>query len=96
MRLLFTLILLASPVLWATTPPLELAKQLTDKHQVERYLASEKYDGIRATWINGELRSRGGLLINTPANLPQTGHRCALMVSSGRDEGASIMSVTPY
>lgn len=68
MRLLFTLILLASPVLWATTPPLELAKQLTDKHQVERYLASEKYDGIRATWINGELRSRGGLLINTPAN----------------------------
>lgn len=34
---------------------------------VSEYLVSEKYDGVRAIWKNGELRTRNGNIIHAPS-----------------------------
>jgi DNA ligase-1 len=38
-----------------------------NNQDIQSYLVSEKYDGIRAIWKNGELRTRKGNLIHAPA-----------------------------
>ncbi|WP_370980339.1 DNA ligase [Agaribacterium sp. ZY112] len=37
------------------------------QQDISDYLVSEKYDGIRAVWRDGQLRSRSGKRINAPA-----------------------------
>jgi DNA ligase-1 len=45
--------------------PVQLAT-VYDHQNIHAYLVSEKYDGIRAIWNNGELRTRNGNIINAP------------------------------
>lgn len=54
----------------STAPPLELAKpfkQGKQQHDVSQYLASEKYDGVRATWTGKKLVSKSAKPIYAPA-----------------------------
>lgn len=44
----------------------QLANIYQDDVDVRDFLVSEKYDGIRAIWKNGELRTRNGNLIHAP------------------------------
>lgn len=48
-------------------PPLLLAQTYSDKHDLVRYLVSEKLDGVRAYWDGKNLRFRSGRLIHAPA-----------------------------
>ncbi|MEM0516236.1 DNA ligase [Pseudoalteromonas sp. YIC-827] len=55
--------------------PLALAKTLDHQPDVNAYLVSEKYDGVRARWQHGQLFTRGGKRLNPPpwfiANWPK-------------------------
>lgn len=46
--------------------PVQLAK-VYDEENIQSYLLSEKYDGVRAIWKNGKLYTRNGNLIHAPA-----------------------------
>jgi DNA ligase-1 len=41
--------------------------QVYENENIDAYLVSEKYDGIRAIWKNNQLRTRNGHIIHTPA-----------------------------
>jgi DNA ligase-1 len=41
--------------------------QVYNKENIQHYLVSEKYDGIRAIWKNKQLRTRKGNIIHAPA-----------------------------
>jgi DNA ligase-1 len=45
--------------------PVQLAT-VYDNENISAYLVSEKYDGFRAIWKNGKLRTRNGHVIQTP------------------------------
>ncbi|GAB3483018.1 DNA ligase [Marinomonas epiphytica] len=51
---------------WAQ-PDVQLANVLSDNVQIEEYLVSEKYDGIRAIWTGQKLLTRKGNEIHAPA-----------------------------
>ncbi len=69
-----SMLLFASIVL--ANKPILLANVLTEDTDVTKYLVSEKYDGVRATWDGNIMRFRSGHTINMPewfhANLPKT------------------------
>ncbi|MFY8275352.1 DNA ligase [Pseudoalteromonas sp. SSDWG2] len=50
----------------ATAPDIESAKPLDGDVELSAYLASEKLDGIRATWMQGKLVTRGGKILTVP------------------------------
>lgn len=52
---------------WANTSAAQLATVFNDSHQVEDYLVSEKYDGVRAIWNGRRLQTRRGNPIYAPA-----------------------------
>jgi DNA ligase-1 len=54
------------PVISKAALPVQLAK-VYDNQNIQNYLVSEKYDGVRAIWKNGELRTRNGNIIHAPA-----------------------------
>lgn len=85
-------LLLSSPS-WANTSPAQLASVFNDTHQVEHYLVSEKYDGVRAIWDGTQLKTRRGNLIYTPAwfteKLPNTYLDGELWVDYGQFEFVS-------
>ena len=62
-----------SGALWATE--LQLAHVYREQ-DITAYLVSEKYDGVRAIWRDGHLRTRSGNLIHAPSwftqDLPDT------------------------
>lgn len=70
---IFALIILFSAAAHAQKTPVQLA-QVYNNEDIQAYLISEKYDGIRAIWKNQELRTRNGNIINAPQwftqNLP--------------------------
>ena len=82
-------LLLSSPS-WANTSPAQLASVFNDSHQVEHYLVSEKYDGVRAIWDGTQLKTRRGNLIYAPAwfteKLPNTYLDGELWVDYGQFE----------
>lgn len=53
------------------TSPVQLAR-VYQKQDVTNYLVSEKYDGIRAVWKNGQLRTRTGNIIHAPVWFTQS------------------------
>lgn len=60
-------ILLYAATLSATEPlAVQLASLYHENVTVESYLVSEKFDGVRAIWREGELRTRNGRLIHAP------------------------------
>ncbi|MCV2403012.1 DNA ligase [Marinomonas sp. C2222] len=50
---------------WAQ-PDVQLAKVFSDSVDVEEYLVSEKYDGVRGIWTGSELLTRQGNKIHAP------------------------------
>lgn len=70
-RSIFFWVLLCVPLLfWCCrgyTQPLTLANTYRSDLNLQDYWVSEKYDGIRAHWDGQRLRTRQGLLIQTPA-----------------------------
>ncbi|MEQ3514923.1 DNA ligase [Pseudoalteromonas sp. BZB3] len=68
----FLAFLLLSSASWANTSPAQLASVFNDTHQVEHYLVSEKYDGVRAIWDGTQLKTRRGNLIYAPAWFTET------------------------
>ncbi|PYF82943.1 DNA ligase-1 [Marinomonas alcarazii] len=62
------------PLFVFAQPDVQLAKVYSDDTQIQDYLVSEKYDGIRGIWTGTELLTRQGNIINAPAwfteNLP--------------------------
>ncbi|MGJ8646817.1 MAG: DNA ligase [Marinomonas colpomeniae] len=63
------------PMLIQAKPDVQLANKFIEGIQVEDYLVSEKYDGIRAIWTGEALVTRQGNPINAPSwfteKLPQ-------------------------
>ena len=51
----------------AVEPALQLAEVYEPGIDLEHYLVSEKFDGVRAFWDGRRLLTRGGLVINAPA-----------------------------
>lgn len=47
-------------------PPVQLANVYSDSVFVQDFLISEKYDGVRAVWKNGQLQTRNGNPIHAP------------------------------
>lgn len=86
----FLAFLLLSSASWANTSPAQLASVFNDSHQVEHYLVSEKYDGVRAIWDGTQLKTRRGNLIHAPAwfteKLPNTYLDGELWVDYGQFE----------
>lgn len=89
----FLAFLLLSSSSWANTSPAQLASVFNDTHQVEHYLVSEKYDGVRAIWDGAQLKTRRGNLIYAPAwfteKLPNTYLDGELWVDYGQFEFVS-------
>ena len=89
----FLAFLLLSSSSWANTSPAQLASVFNDTHQVEHYLVSEKYDGVRAIWDGAQLKTRRGNLIHAPAwfteKLPNTNLDGELWVDYGQFEFVS-------
>lgn len=54
-----------SPKQSAAKLPVQLA-EVFNEQAVDAYLVSEKYDGVRAIWRDGQLRTRTGNLIHAP------------------------------
>ena len=85
-------LLLSSPS-WANASPAQLASIFNDSHQVEHYLVSEKYDGVRAIWDGNQLKTRRGNLIYAPTwfteKLPNTYLDGELWVDYGQFEFVS-------
>lgn len=63
---LLTLLMLPCQ-LWAKPPAVLLAQQYKSGINVNEYLISEKYDGVRAMWDGKQLYTRQGNIINAPA-----------------------------
>jgi len=63
----------ASPLSGQKTTAVQLATVYTNQN-IQEYLISEKFDGVRAVWRNKQLRTRSGNLIHAPRwfvkNLP--------------------------
>jgi len=55
------------PVFLIAQPDVQLATQFSESTQVEEYLVSEKYDGVRAIWTGEALVTRKGNPINAPS-----------------------------
>jgi DNA ligase-1 len=51
---------------YAADIPTQLAKVYSNE-SIQKYLVSEKYDGVRAIWKNGKLYTRNGNIIHAPA-----------------------------
>ncbi|MGO2354995.1 MAG: DNA ligase [Marinomonas foliarum] len=54
------------PLFVLAEPDVQLAKVYSDDTQIQDYLVSEKYDGIRGIWTGSELLTRQGNVINAP------------------------------
>lgn len=54
------------PLFALAEPDVQLAKVYSDDTQIQDYLVSEKYDGIRGIWTGSELLTRQGNVINAP------------------------------
>jgi len=81
---------------WAATlsaPPLLLAEDAPETLPVERYLVSEKLDGVRACWDGRKLLTRSGHVIALPpsfmAGLPACALDGELWLGRGRFEAMS-------
>ncbi|TMN86590.1 DNA ligase [Pseudoalteromonas phenolica] len=89
----FLAFLLLSSASWANTSPAQLASVFNDTHQVEHYLVSEKYDGVRAIWDGTQLKTRRGNSIHAPVwfteKLPNTYLDGELWVDYGQFEFVS-------
>ena len=85
-------LLLSSPS-WSNISPAQLASVFNDSHQVEHYLVSEKYDGVRAIWDGQQLKTRRGNSIHAPTwfteKLPNTYLDGELWVDYGQFEFVS-------
>lgn len=72
-----------------------LAKVLGPAVAVERYLVSEKYDGVRARWDGQVLRFRSGAAVHAPAwflaRLPRQALDGELWLGRGRFDALSAM-----
>lgn len=83
---------LSSPP-WVNASPVQLASIFNDSHQVEHYLVSEKYDGVRAIWDGTQLITRRGNSIHAPPwfteKLPNTYLDGELWVDYGQFEFVS-------
>lgn len=64
----YLLFCIFSNLLVADSPEVQLANIYHEAHHknIQDFLVSEKFDGIRAIWRNGQLRTRNGTLINAP------------------------------
>nr|WP_240722037.1 DNA ligase [Pseudoalteromonas phenolica] len=95
----FLAFLLLSSASWANTSPAQLASVFNDTHQVEHYLVSEKYDGVRAIWDGMQLITRRGNLIYAPPwfteKLPNTYLDGELWVDYGQFEFVSGLARQP-
>lgn len=73
--ILLTLLMLPCQ-LWAKPPAVLLAQQYKSGINVNEYLISEKFDGVRAIWDGNTLNTRQGNVINAPVwfikDLPKT------------------------
>ena len=73
--ILLTLLMLPCQ-LWAKPPAVLLAQQYKSGINVNEYLISEKFDGVRAIWDGNTLKTRQGNVINAPVwfikDLPKT------------------------
>ena len=89
----FLAFLLLSSASWSNTSPAQLASVFNDSHQVEHYLVSEKYDGVRAIWDGQQLKTRRGNSIYAPTwfteKLPNTYLDGELWVDYGQFEFVS-------
>lgn len=56
----------SSYVFGQNKPPVQLANVYDDRVFVQDFLISEKYDGVRAIWKNGQLQTRNGNPIHAP------------------------------
>ena len=88
--LLLPLLAVALP-LWGAAgpaPPLLLANVLGANVEVNKYLVSEKYDGVRALWDGSVLRFRSGNVVNAPrwflSKLPTTPLDGELWIGRGK------------
>ncbi len=96
---LATIILFLIPVLGisgSNTPALKLANEYRSDLNLNDYLMSEKYDGVRAYWDGFQLISRGGIVYNAPAwftkNFGSTPLDGELWIARGRfDELSGIV-----
>lgn len=61
------MIVLGSPALAQTPPPLLLAETYQQGASLDGYWVSEKLDGVRAYWDGERLQSRLGHVFNAPA-----------------------------
>ncbi|MFT5082416.1 MAG: DNA ligase-1, partial [Lentisphaeria bacterium] len=52
---------------YAAELPVQLASVYDGEMDVNAFLVSEKYDGVRAIWKNGQLQTRNGNAIHAPA-----------------------------
>ena len=68
MQFLLTLLILVSTqrAAFADKLPVQLAKVFQEDTPASEYLISEKYDGVRAIWKNGQLQTRNGNPISAP------------------------------
>lgn len=80
----------------AEPPKLLLANVLAPHIDVTKYLASEKYDGVRAVWDGATLKFRSGRTVNAPKwfldSLPKVSLDGELWIARGRfDEVSGIV-----
>ena len=61
-----TLLCFVFPIAILAQPAVQLAKSYADTVDVQDFLISEKYDGVRAIWTGSELLSRTGKPIHAP------------------------------
>lgn len=65
-KYLLALVCLILPALSLAKPDVQLAKLYSDDVNVQDFLISEKYDGVRGIWTGKELLTRQGNPINAP------------------------------
>jgi len=70
-RLLFVIFCFLSSFSLADKPKLILANNYHPSIQLDDYLVSEKYDGVRAFWNGKQLISRQGFIFSAPAYFTQ-------------------------
>lgn len=95
--LTFALLLLPGLLLASQTKlPLMLAKELNQAVDLTLYLVSEKYDGVRAVWIDGRLTTRSGFPILAPKwfvdALPERDLEGELWMGYGRFDDISALA----
>jgi DNA ligase-1 len=64
---IFAALAISAPLQDEQIPVAVQLAQVYAKEDIQAYLVSEKYDGIRAIWKNRELRTRTGHLIHAPS-----------------------------